>query len=106
MLFVGSETLSTKILLNSNTSVNGPCDQNFVIYAPRSEVELNSNSHFCGAVAGKSVHLDSNAEIWSSKGSESFSLPGLELPATAPHYTPYRFVECSAVEASPPDAGC
>jgi hypothetical protein len=106
MLFVGSETLATRVLLNSNTSVNGPCEQNFVIYAPRSEVELNSNSRFCGAVAGKSVHLDSNAEIWSASGSESFNLPGLELPETAPHYTPYRFVECSAVEASPPDAGC
>jgi hypothetical protein len=106
MLFVGSETLSTKILLNSNTSVNGPCDQNFVIYAPRSEVELNSNSRFCGAVAGKSVHLDSNAEIWSASGSETFTLPGLDIPETAAHYTPYRFVECSAVSASPPDAGC
>lgn len=106
MLFVGSETLSTKVLLNSNTSVNGPCDQNFVIYAPRSEVELNSNSKFCGALAGKSVHLDSNSEVWSATGSESFTLPGVEIPETVPHYTPYRFVECSAVEASPPDAGC
>ncbi len=106
MLFVGSETRSTKILLNSNTTVNGPCDQNFVIYAPRSEVELNSNSRFCGAIAGKTVHLDSNSEVWSASGSESFSLPGLELPETAAHYTPYRFLECSAVEANPPDAGC
>jgi len=106
MLFVGSETRSTKVLLNSNTSVNGPCDQNFVIYAPRSEVELNSNSRFCGAVAGKTVHLDSNSEIWSASGSESFTLPGVEIPETAAHYTPYRFVECSAVEASPPNAGC
>jgi hypothetical protein len=106
MLFVGSDTLTTRILLNSNTSVNGPCEQNFVIYAPRSEVELDSNSRFCGAIAGKTVHLDSHAEVWSSKGSESFSLPGAEIPKTAAHYTPYRFVECSAVEASPPDAGC
>jgi hypothetical protein len=106
MLFVGSETLSTKVLLNSNTSVNDSCDQNFVIYAPRSEVELNSNSKFCGAIAGKTVHLDSNAEIWSASGSESFTLPGVEIPETVAHYTPYRFVECSAVEASPPDAGC
>jgi len=106
MLFVGSETRSTKVLLNSNTSVNGPCDQNFVIYAPRSEVELNSNSRFCGALAGKTVHLDSNSEIWSASGSESFTLPGLEIPETVAHYTPYRFVECSAVEASPPNAGC
>ena len=106
MLFVGSETLATRVLLNSNTSVNGPCEQNFVIYAPRSEVELNSNSRFCGAIAGKTVHLDSHAEVWSAKGSESFTLPGVDFPETAAHYTPYRFVECSAVVASPPDAGC
>jgi len=106
MLFVGSEALSTKVLLNSNTSVEESCDQNFVVYAPRSEVELNSNARFCGAIAGKSVHMDSNAVVWSASGSESFSLPGVELPETAAHYTPYRFVECSAVEASPPDAGC
>jgi hypothetical protein len=106
MLFVGSETLATKILLNSNTSVEESCDQNFVVYAPRSEVELDSNARFCGAIAGKTVHLDSHAEVWSAKGSESFSLPGVEIPETAAHYTPYRFVECSAVQASPPNAGC
>ena len=65
-----------QVLLNSNTSVNGPCEQNFVVYAPRSDVTLNSNSKFCGAIAGKSVHLDANAEIWSASGSEEFSLPG------------------------------
>jgi hypothetical protein len=106
MLFVGSESLQTKILLSSNTSVDGPCEQNFVVYAPRSDVELRSNSHFCGAIAGKTVHLDQNADVWSASGSESFSLPGFEPPETVAHYTPYRFVECSAVQASPPDAGC
>jgi hypothetical protein len=106
MLFVGSETRQTKIQLNSNTSVNGPCEQNFVIYAPRSDIDLDSNSRFCGAMAGKSIHLDSNAEIWSASGSESFQLPGVEIPETAPHYEPYRFIECSAVTASPPNAGC
>ncbi len=106
MLFVGSESLATRVLLSSNTSIEESCDQNFVVYAPRSEVELNSNSRFCGAIAGKTVHLDQHAEVWSASGSESFSLPGLELPETAAHYTPYRFIECSAVEASPPDAGC
>lgn len=106
MLFVGSESRQTKINLNSNTSVNGPCEQNFVIYAPRSAVDLDSNSRFCGAIAGKTVHLDSNAEIWSASGSSSFNLPGVEIPETAAHYTPYRFVECSAVQSSTPDYGC
>jgi len=106
MLVVGSDSLETKILLNSNTSVNGPCEQNFVVYAPRSDVTLNSNSRFCGAIAGKSVHLDANAEVWSASGSEEFSLPGYEAPETAAHYEPFRFVECSAAPASAPDDGC
>lgn len=106
MLVVGSDTLETNVLLNSNTSVNGPCEQNFVVYAPRSNVELDSNSRFCGAIAGRSVHLDSNAEIWSASGSEEFTLPGSEFPPTAPHYEPFRYVECSAVAASAPDDGC
>jgi hypothetical protein len=106
LLFVGSESLDTGILLNSNTSVNGPCDQNFVIYAPLSDVEFDSNSRFCGGIAGKSVHLDSNAEIWAASGTESFELPGAELPETVAHYEPYRFIECSSAPASPPNAGC
>jgi len=106
MLFVGSDSVDTRVQLNSNTSVNGPCEQNFVVYAPRSDIDLDSNSKFCGALAGRSVHLDSNSEVWNASGTESFTLPGLEIPETAAHYTPYRFVECSAVAASPPDAGC
>lgn len=106
ILVVGSESLETNILLNSNTSVNGPCDQNFVVYAPRSDVTLNSNTKFCGAIAGKSVHLDQNAEIWSASSSDEFTLPGSEFPPTAPHYEPFRYVECSAAAASAPDDGC
>jgi hypothetical protein len=106
MLFVGSETRTTNIQLNSNTSVNGPCEQNFVIYAPRSNVDLDSNSRFCGAIAAKTVHLDSNAEIWTASGSDDFTLPGVEIPETAAHYTPYRFVECSSLVTSVPDEGC
>lgn len=106
MLFVGSETLDTNVLLNSNTSVNGPCDQNFVIYAPLTDVRLNSNARFCGAIAAKTVHMDSNAEIWSATGSEEFNLPGVEIPETPDHFVPYRFVECGSVAATYPDDGC
>lgn len=106
LLFVGSEAITTRVLLNSNTTVNGPCDQNFIIYAPLSEVELDSNSRFCGGIAGKSVHLDSNAQIWSSSGTASFELPNVEIPETAAHYSPYRFVECTPAPANPPNTGC
>ena len=106
-LFVGSESIHTKIQLNSNTSVEAACDQNFIVYAPRSEVELASKTKFCGAIAGESVHLNSNAEVWSGTGAEEFELQEYEPPETAAHYQPFRFVECSSVEAaSSPDSGC
>lgn len=106
LLFVGSDTLQTKIQLDSNTTVSEACVQNFVIYAPRTDVDFDSKTKFCGAVAGKTVHLDSNAEIRSASKNSEFTLPGVEIPETAAHYTPYRFVECSALVASVPDEGC
>lgn len=106
LLFVGSDSLQTKIQLDSNTLTNEACIQNFVIYAPRTDITFDSNTKFCGAVAGKTVHLNSNAEIRSASSSSEFTLPGVDIPETAAHYTPYRFVECSAMVASVPDEGC
>jgi hypothetical protein len=99
--FVGSQTRPTNLLMSSNTQVASTCVQNFVIYAPLSHIELNSNSQYCGALAGQSLHMDSNAEIFTDNPSQSFVLPG-----TAPHYVVSRFVECSAASSSPPNAGC
>jgi hypothetical protein len=103
LLFVGSPDRATHILLNSNTSIEDlVCSQNFVIYAPYTDVELNSNTSFCGAIAGKTVHLDSNSKIWTSSGVQEFF-----LPLVAPHYVSSRFVECNATApASAPDEGC
>jgi hypothetical protein len=101
LLFVGSTSRATSINLSSNTDINASCVQNFVVYAPLTAINMNSNSTYCGALAAKSLHLDSNADIRTNGLSSGFILP----PA-APHYTTDRFVECSAVAASPPNSGC
>lgn len=101
LLFVGSPTRATSILLNSNTQAAGACEQNLVIYAPRTSITMNSNSMYCGALAAKSIHLDSYATIYTDTASSGF-----ELPAAAPHYVVERFVECSTNTTSPPDSGC
>jgi hypothetical protein len=101
LLFVGSRTLGTRIVMDSNTDGNAACVQNFVVYAPFSDIEMNSNSTYCGALAGKSLHLDSNADVRTSDAAKGFI-----IPAAAPHYTTDRFVECSATTASPPNSGC
>jgi hypothetical protein len=101
MIFVGSQTLASSMVMNSNTQVSGSCVQNFVIYAPRTSISMNSNSQYCGAMAGKFITLSSNAHIQSDAASQAYL-----LPTTAAHYTQSRFVECSAAPATPPNAGC
>ncbi len=104
LLFVGSPNQGTRVLLNSKTTIEDPvlCTQNFVIYGPYTDIELDSNTSFCGAMAGKTVHLNSNSEVWTSGGIQQFF-----LPLTAPHYVPSRFVDCIASAAvGAPDEGC
>lgn len=104
LLFVGSPNISTNILLNSNTSVEEDvvCQQNFVIYAPYTDINLDSNTWFCGGMAGKTVNLKSHAEVWTSSGVQEFY-----LPLVAPHYEATRFVDCAAtIAAGAPDEGC
>jgi hypothetical protein len=101
LLFVGSPNLATAIHLSSNTDINAACEQNFVVYAPRTDVTLNSNSTYCGALAGKSLHLDSNADVRTNGASQGFIVPN-----TAPHYQVDRFVDCSLSSVSQPNTGC
>lgn len=101
LLFVGSDTLETRIQLNSNIQANQACNSEFVIYAPKSTIDFNSNVTYCGAVAGKSVQLDSNVKVVASEG-----LNDWELPGAGPHYVPERFVECRTEVGAFPNDGC
>ena len=87
--------------MSSNTQVAGSCVQNFIIYAPLTHIELNSNSQYCGALAGQSLHMDSNAQIFTDS-----RFAGVHPARTAPHYTVSQFLECKAASASPPNNGC
>jgi hypothetical protein len=103
LLFVGSSTIPTRALLNSNTSVDTACDNGFIAYGPKTTIELDSNSVYCGGLAGKYVHMDANARVRSGNNLSSFILPG-----AAPHFLASRFIECSGSPAAnqTPDAGC
>jgi hypothetical protein len=98
---VGSATRTTLVNLSSNTQANGACEQNFVIYAPRSTFDFDSNSRYCGAIAGKTIHMDSNAQIYTDSAASQFT-----LPAAAAHYVVGKYVECSSGPETPPDSEC
>jgi hypothetical protein len=106
LLFVGSigqgdDFRQTQVHMSSNTNIGAACEQNFVLYAPLTDITLNSNSTYCGGLAGKTLHLDSNARIYTNPAVSEFP-----IPATASHYTTSRFVECNTTPGNPPSAGC
>jgi hypothetical protein len=101
LLFVGSTTRSTQILLSSNTAQGTTCQQNFVIYAPLSDVEMNSNSTYCGAIGAKTLHMDSNADLKADA-----DLTKLLLPPINPHYSNPQFLECNTHAGTSPTSGC
>lgn len=97
LLFVGSETVATRAVLSSNTSI---CELELLVYGPRTDIQMNSNTRLCGGVMGQTIQMDSNTTIASSPDAGGFTLP---VPI---HYEPTRYVECSGQTISPPDANC
>lgn len=103
LLFVGSDDLRTTAILSSNTQANEACEQDFVVYGPRTDLIMNSNSYFCGALAGRSITLKSNADIKTNNLATNFELPNTVLH----HYAAEEFRDCAATPATPtPDYGC
>ena len=101
LLFVGSSSRTTRANLNSNSGGGGAtCESSFVLYGPLTEVTMNSNSTWCGAIAGKSVHMDSNVRINASGPASGFPLPAALL------YRGVRYVECVGAATTAPDQGC
>ena len=102
LYFVGSDTIDTSIILNSNTQATANCVNGLVIYAPRTSILMDSNSTYCGAVAAKSVQVDSNAKIYGDDGATDWTLGG----SGNPHYTMTSFTECSSDAVTVPNANC
>jgi hypothetical protein len=97
ILMVGSETQATRVSLTGNARQN-----EFVLYAPRTDIAATGNSTYVGALAGKTLDIS---------GSVSVEIPGTATDFDAEVITRYereRFVECSATPPATgePDANC
>ncbi len=69
---LGSTTTSTKVEWSNNSGTN-----EFILYAPNSDIELSNNAVFHGIIAGKTVHLDNNAVVVQDSG---FAVPEVLNP--------------------------
>lgn len=92
----GSPNRATRVEFDSNTAVSNE----FILYAPYSDVRFDSNSTFIGAMAANSFDVASNARIMSDA---NMVIPELDIPS---RYTGERYVECTGATASPPNANC
>ena len=92
---MGSPTIQTKVEWSNNSGTN-----EFVLYAPNTDIELNNNATYIGSIAGKTVHLDNNAIVKQDAGFKPPQIGGATL------FQRQSYVECSGPSASPPNAYC
>jgi hypothetical protein len=92
---MGSPTIPTTVEWSNNSGTN-----EFVLYAPNTDIELSNNATYVGVIAGKTVHLSNNAVVKQDAGFVPPQIGGATL------YQRQSYVECTGASASPPDAGC
>jgi hypothetical protein len=92
----GSRAIPTKIVFSNN----GGATNEFVLYAPNSNIYMENNATYKGAIAGKTVYLSNHAKVIQDEGFKPPNIGGSNL------YTRQSYVECTGATASPPNANC
>lgn len=96
LYLLGSATIPTNVVFANN----GGAVNEFVLYAPDTNIYLENHATFKGAIAGKSVHLNNNTKVVQDEGFKTQQLGGSIL------YARQSYVECVGATASPPNADC
>lgn len=91
----GSTSITTKIKFENNSGSN-----QFVLYAPNSELFFENNATYKGAIAGKTVFFSNHAKVEQPKGFEAPQIGGSSI------FARQSYVECTGATASPPNANC
>ncbi len=103
---MGSTSISTQVEWSNNSGTN-----EFVLYAPNTEIHLKNNATYIGIIAGKTVHLDENAIVkqdggfvlppilnpWKEAGEGGGEPEAGETPPATIFFTPQSYVECTGV---------
>lgn len=107
---LGSTARATSINLSGNYSTTNE----FVIYAPNTQINISGNATFKGLIAGKRIVMSGNGKFENDSG---FTLPPeLQPPSeeeeeseqilTERRFTPQSYVECTGVAISIPNENC
>jgi len=107
LAFIVSDSPTTTSMVLGAGGRNWPsCNDNFVIYAPTTNVTLDTGPHVCGAIAGKTLSVGPGSSLTKNSLSGVWELPG-STGGPSPQYVVAEFLECTPTNASTtPDAGC
>jgi len=97
---MGSPTIPTKIVFSNNSNGKNEEADEFILYAPNSNVYMENNATFKGAIVGKTVYLSNHAKVIQDEGFEPPNIGGSNL------FSRQSYVECTGATASPPNANC
>ncbi|HEX6229452.1 MAG TPA: hypothetical protein VFZ41_08350 [Solirubrobacterales bacterium] len=94
---LGSPEIPTDVKLCGNSS---QIENELMLYAPYSDVEICGNAKWTGMIAGKTIWIHGNPTIEADPGIEppEITLEGL--------WERTRYVECTGPTATPPNASC
>lgn len=94
---MGSATIPTSISFSNNTGTTNE----FVLYAPNTNIVFDNNATYKGVVAGKTVTMRNQATVEQDSGYVPPQLGGAKI------FARQSYVECiGGTVASPPDASC
>jgi hypothetical protein len=92
---MGSPTIPTTIRFSNNGGTN-----EFVLYAPNSNIYMENNATYKGAIAGKTVYLSNHAKVVQDSGYKPQQIGGSTI------FARQSDVECVGASGSPPNANC
>ncbi|HEX3609101.1 MAG TPA: hypothetical protein VHU14_05455 [Solirubrobacterales bacterium] len=92
---LGSTTTRSSINLAGNNGVN-----EFVIYAPNTDINISGNADYKGVLAGRTINDSGNGKISQDLGFEPPQIGGATL------YSRQSYIECAGGTGSRPNANC
>jgi hypothetical protein len=96
LYMMGSTSISTKASFQNNSGTTNE----FVLYAPHTDISITNNATYKGVLAGRRITLTNNATVEQDAAFKPPQIGGTTL------YTRQSYVECVGATGSPPNANC
>jgi hypothetical protein len=96
LYLMGSTSIPTTARFANNTGTTNE----FVLYAPNTDIVIENNATYKGVLAGKTVTLTNHAKVEQDANFKPPQIGGATL------YSRQSYVECVGATGSPPNANC